>query len=212
MSTSEGPSAATGVDVGAGRIHAVRLARGAEGRWAVTGCYSGPAGPALVDLCVGATRVAVDAPGGLSLGSHLDDTNVAPKFRTGRCSEIPVPGVPAVPWVTPSERSSAPGWMLAGFGVWDLLAEQGIEAVETFPAAGFHRLGGGRWPPPKGRPAGQSARLALLRSRMDLPVDAEGWGHDYLDAAMAALVAADGAPLAHSCARPDGSSMWLPVP
>lgn len=177
----------------------------------MAGCYTGPVGQDLVRLCAGVKRVAVDAPGGPSQGSHSTDTAVAAKFRSGRCSEIPVRGVPAVPWVTPSKRSAAPAWMLTGFEVWEVLEGAGVEVVETFPAAGFHRLNGGRWPPPKGGPAGRSTRATLLRARMDLPDGADGWGHDYLDAAMAALVAATGCPLPHSCARPDGSSMWLPA-
>src|SRR5579885_3202625 len=85
-----------GIDVGAGRVHAALLRDGS-----VVGSFAGPVGVGLVDFCRGAARVGVDAPGGLSVGAHRDDPAVAPKFRVGRCSEIPVPGVPAVPWVTP---------------------------------------------------------------------------------------------------------------
>ncbi len=210
MSTSEILPAA-GVDVGAGRVHVVRLDGRPGGRPAVTGRYRGPVCPAVLDLCAGAVRVAVDAPGGPSRGAHRSDPAVAPKFQAGRCSEVPVPWVPAVPWVTPMERSAAPGWMLTGFEVWDLLAGAGVETVETFPAAGFHRLNGGRWPPAKSTRAGRLARLALLGARVELPADADRWSHDDLDAALAALVAAAGEPLPHNCARPDGSAMWLPA-
>jgi predicted nuclease with RNAse H fold len=164
---------------------------------------------ALVGFCRPATRVAVDAPAGPSRGAHLLDSAVAAKFRPGRCSEIPVPGVPAVPWVTPLTGASCPGWMLTGFDVWDGLRSIGVEAVETFPAAVFHLLNGGRWPPPKTTPAGRERRLALLQSRLVLPGAASGWGHDLIDATAAALVAACGRPQPHSCPDPDGSALWL---
>lgn len=163
----------------------------------------------VLGICRAAARVAVDAPGGPSRGVHLLDGAVAAKFRSGRCSEIPVPGVPAVPWVTPLTGDSCPGWMLTGFDVWDGLRAIGVEAVETFPAAVFHRLNGGRWPPPKTTPAGRARRLTLLQSRLVLPDSASGWGHDLFDATAAALVAACGRPQPHSCPDPDGSALWL---
>lgn len=61
MSTSESSLAATGVDVGADRVHAVRLVCGAGGRWGVAGCYTGPVCQDLVPLCAGVKRVAMAA-------------------------------------------------------------------------------------------------------------------------------------------------------
>ncbi len=202
-------ASAVGLDVGTSLVHGVRL-EGEAGRLAVTACFTGGVSPGLIRFCAGAARVAVDAPGGPSRGAHTADGAVAAKFRTGRCSEIPVPGVPPVPWVTPRDRDAAPAWMLTGFEVWALLREACSEVVETFPAAAFHRLNGGRWPPPKTTTAGREARVRLLAGRVELPGDAGRWPHDLLDAAVAALAAATGEPLAHRCSDPDGSRMWLP--
>ena len=215
MSTSD---LYAGIDVGAGRVHAA-LVRGRVVDGLVVdglvvdglvagGVWSGPVEGAAA-FCRGAVRVAVDAPGGLSAGSHAGDLTVAPKFRGGRCSEVPVRGVPAVPWVTPQCLDRAPGWMRTGFEVWESLSGDGFEVVETFPAAGFHRLNGGRWPPRKSAPAGRAERLRLLGEVLGLPADAGSWGHDALDAVMCALVAARGCPAPHSCSQPDGSVMWL---
>lgn len=199
-----------GVDVGAGRLNGV-LVRCDGRRCSLVSTFRGSL-PELVEFCLPAARVAVDAPGGLSAGAHLDDLSVAPKFRTGRCSEIPIPGVPAVPWVTPSSLSDAPGWMRTGFSVWDGLAGAGLEVVEAFPAAFFHRRNGGRWPPPKTARAGFSRRLSLFDGLVDLSSSASsGWVHDDVDALACAVVAALGDPAAHACERPDGSAMWLLV-
>jgi predicted nuclease with RNAse H fold len=200
MSTSD---LFAGVDVGAGRVH-VALVRGSS----VVEVRSGPP-ESVTGRCTGAARVAVDAPGGLSLGAHAGDVSVAPKFRGGRCSEVPVPGVPAVPWVTPGRLAEAPGWMQTGFAVWSALQAAGLEVVEAFPAAGFHRLNGRRWPARKSTPTGRAERLALLGRMVALPASASGWRHDDIDAVMCAVTAAYGGPSAHSCDRPDGSVMWL---
>jgi predicted nuclease with RNAse H fold len=201
-----------GVDVGAGRVDAALIRRDGRGCSFVS-MFRGL--PAEVASFVGpARRVAIDAPGGLSAGAHLGDSSVAPKFRSGRCSEIPVAGVPAVPWVTPASVPEAPGWMLTGFAVWAALpalgpGPGGVEVVETFPAACFHRLNGGSWPPRKTAPAGRSARLALLSMKVELPAECSTWGHDQIDAVACALVAAIGRPAAHECPWPDGSVMWV---
>jgi predicted nuclease with RNAse H fold len=192
-----------GVDVGAGRVDAVLF----DGP-TVVGAFAGPL-QSLAGFCAGAARVAVDAPGGPSVGAHAADGTVAPKFRVGRCSEVPVPGVPAVPWVTPGSVQEAPAWMQTGFAVWSALKAARLEVVETFPAAGFYLLNGRRWPPRKSTPAGRTARLELLGRLVDLPEDAAAWGHDQIDAAMCALTAAYGRPSGHLCDRPDGSVMWL---
>jgi predicted nuclease with RNAse H fold len=99
--------------------------------------------------------------------------------------------------------------MRTGFAVWQVLEAAGLEVVETFPAACFHRLNGGRWPPRKTTPAGRADRLCLLAAFIDLPPDAGMWGHDAIDAVVCALVAQRGRPAGHECDRPDGSVMWL---
>ena len=178
---------------------------------AVAGWATWPAAAldAVLGFCRTAARVAVDAPGGPSRGAHLLDGAVAAKFRPGRCSEIPRPGVPAVPWVTPLTEEASPGWMRRGFAVWDGLRSIGVDTVETFPAAVFHGMNGRRWPPAKTTPAGRERRLTLLRRRLVLPAVAAVWGHDLIDATAAALVAASGRPQPHCCPVPDGSSLWL---
>lgn len=209
MSTSDGTRARlyAGVDVGAGRVHAALVWLTRRGCTFESAYRGDPA--LLAEFCSGARRVGVDAPGGLSAGAHLGDLSVAPKFRAGRCSEVPVPGVPAVPWVTPASLAEAPGWMRTGFSVWESLSALGVEAVETFPAAFFHRLHGGRWPPPKTSAVGREIRLSLLASVVGLPPDASRWGHDDIDAVACAVVAARGVPATHKCDRPDGSVMWM---
>lgn len=177
--------------------------------WAVVGRLVGLVCE-VAGFCRPAVRAGVDAPGGLSAGAHLADESVAPKFRRGRCSEVPVAGWPAVSWVTPSEPADVPGWMHTGFEVWRALEAEGVEAVETFPAACFHRINGGRWPPRKSTPRGRAARLALLAERLELPTDVDRtWTHDDIDAAACALVAAAGRPAHHQCPAPDGSVMWV---
>ena len=214
MSTSE-PAIFAGVDVGAGRLDAAMISvwSGAGGSASSVRCrflslFAGPVGE-LADFCRPAQRVGVDAPGGLSAGAHLEDLSVAPKFRTGRCSEIPLPGVPPVPWVTPSAETDAPGWMLTGFDVWAALVSCRLDVVEVFPAAVFHQLNGGRWPPKKSTPAGCAARLSLLSKLVWLPPSSSEWTHDQLDAVACAVVGALGRPADHACGRPDGSVMWI---
>jgi hypothetical protein len=54
------------------------------------------------------------------------------------------------------------------------------------------------------------SRPALLVERVDLPPEAvTDWSHDDIDAGACALVAAAGRPIAHECATPDGSAMWV---
>lgn len=222
MSTSD-RSRFAGVDIGQDRVDAA-LVEASGQRLRLLSFYTGGL-EGLTGFCSVALRVGVDAPGGLSSGAHLGDTSVAPKFRSGRCSEIPVAGVPAVPWVTPSSFSQAPGWMRTGFGAWAALQAEGLSVVEAFPAAVFHRMNGGRWPAPKTTVAGRAERLRLLSSIVALPGalagaatglapgsapgSAPGWTHDRIDALACAVVAACGRPAPHSCPTPDGSVMWV---
>lgn len=207
MSTSERGLFA-GIDVGAGRVDVALVERVDGSRLGFRSLATGPVGE-LTGLCGRAVRVGVDAPGGPSAGAHVGDLAVAAKFRSGRCSEIPVAGVPPVPWVTPGAASEAPGWMLTGFDVCRALTSSGLEVVETFPAAAFHRLNGGRWPPRKTTPAGRSRRLELLSEAVVLPAGSSDWTHDQVDAVACAVVAAAGRPAPHRCDRPDGSVMWV---
>jgi hypothetical protein len=204
-----------GIDVRSDRLNAVGLrdasSSDAAGRKLVVDSVhrGGLEHSGLLAFCDGAVKVAVDAPGGPSHGAHAGDLSIAPKFRVGRCSEVPVAGWPAVSWVTPEDPALAPGWIRSGFELWSALESAGLQVIETFPAAVFHRLNGRRWPPSKSTPAGRHARRSLLAPLIDLPPDAEGWSHDDLDAAAAGLVAAVGSPALHACEHPDGSALWL---
>ena len=199
-----------GVDVGENRANAVLLLSddGPSRRLELVDRYEGnPAG--VVEFCRPASRVAVDAPGGLSAGAHLKDMTVAPKFRSGRCSEIPVPGTPAVPWVTPMRLGDCPGWMRTGFEIWFGLRASGAMVAETFPAAAFYLLNGNRWPPKKTTSTGRSARLRLLARLIEFSLSrTQGCSHDYIDAVACGAIVALGEPRHHTCSNPDGSVIW----
>jgi hypothetical protein len=156
-------------------------------------------------------RVAIDAPSALSVGAHLDDTALAPKFRAARCGEIALgrEGGVWVPWVSPPVGSAdVAGWITVGLSVFGAVAAAGFAGVETFPQAVFRSLAGGRVPP-KSSAEGLAARVELLRgagvAERTLPM----WGHDGLDACACALVAADPCARALTCGH-DGSAIWLP--
>lgn len=156
--------------------------------------------------------VAVDAPSALSSGAHARDAALAPKFRAARCGEVALGrerGV-WVPWVSPpSGAPGVAGWIRVGLAVFEALADAGFVAVETYPHAVFRSLAGGTVPA-KSSAEGLARRARLLREagleEPTLPV----WGHDGLDAAAAALVAADPAASAVTCGH-DGSAIWLPA-
>ena len=103
--------------------------------------------------------------------------------------------------------------MEVGFSVWSLLRD--LDPMEVYPHACFHRLNGNIRPPSKRTAAGRMVRLGLLRARLVLPPGGDRWSHDVLDAAVAALVAAQGRRQAeqvpHECPDYDGSELWVPV-
>lgn len=207
-----------GVDVGATWVHAVALSARGEptAGLGVEDAVVLPA-DATGELVAwvqghGAARVAVDAPSALSALPHADDTTLSPKFRVARCGEIAL-GRQAhvwVPWVSPAGPPVAP-WITAGFGVFDALAAAGLEAVETFPHAAFRMLAGGVKPPAKSSHEGLAARVALLRAAGLVDRSLAVWGHDGLDAAVAAVVAVKPSSYACTCGH-DGSAIWLPAP
>jgi len=156
--------------------------------------------------------VAVDSPGAWSSAPHAGDEGIARKFRLGRCSEIALGreyGI-WVPWSTPPEP--APGtWMATGIGVFDALRSAGHDPVEAYPYGGFRLLAGGRLPK-KTTAEGRSARAALLHSA-GVEVDGLEKSHDFLDAALVALVAHHrslGTARVATCGH-DGSGIWLPA-
>jgi len=162
----------------------------------------------VVDACRGATRIAIDAPSAPASGRVHAGTR-SPKFAVARCNEIAAGeelGV-WVPWVTPTLDAS-PGWMRAGYALWDALRGDGHEPIEVYPAGCFWLLNGRRWPPRKSTGEGRAARRALLEPFVDAATDL----HDELDALMAAVVAR--APSFRVGDDGDGcdeSAIWFPV-
>ena len=202
-----------GIDVGASRLHAVALGGGRVRAAAVLDPDPQGVVEWLRSLDGPVARVAVDAPSGLSAGAHAGDDALAPKFRAARCGEIALGrerGV-WVPWVSPpTDAVDVAGWIRVGLSVFEALGAAGYDAVETYPHAVFRALAGGKVPA-KSTAEGLARRAGLLRAagveESTLPL----WGHDGLDAAAAALVAADPDASAVTCGH-DGSAIWLPGP
>jgi hypothetical protein len=116
----------------------------------------------------------------------------------------------AVPWISPSPGELVPPWMQVGFDLWAAL---GGDALEVFPFGAFTALLGRR-PVNKLTVAGRRQRLAALAAHLQLPATAPAWGHDAIDAAVAAVVAAhhvDGRAVRVACDDHEGSVMWQPA-
>ncbi|MBV8386504.1 MAG: DUF429 domain-containing protein [Acidimicrobiia bacterium] len=199
-----------GVDVGARRLHLIVIDRRCQIRRAEVVEAAEPEKMlALVDRVKG---VAVDSPGAWSTSPHADDETVSHKFRLGRCSEIALGreyGI-WVPWSTPPEPE--PGtWMATGIALFDALRDAGHDPVEAYPYGGFRLLAGGRLPK-KTTPEGRTTRAQLLRSA-GVEVDGLEKSHDFLDAALVALVArqrSQGTARVATCGH-DQSGIWLPA-
>ncbi|MBV8984023.1 MAG: DUF429 domain-containing protein [Acidimicrobiia bacterium] len=199
-----------GVDVGARRLHLIVIDRRCQIRRAEVVEAAEPEKMlALVDRVKG---VAVDSPGAWSTSPHADDETVSHKFRLGRCSEIALGreyGI-WVPWSTPPEPE--PGtWMATGIALFDALRAAGHDPVEAYPYGGFRLLAGGRLPK-KTTPEGRTTRAQLLRSA-GVEVDGLEKSHDFLDAALVALVArqrSQGTARVATCGH-DQSGIWLPA-
>ena len=202
-----------GIDVGASRLHAVALRDGHLAAAAVLDADAGGAVDWVRSLAGAVTRVAIDAPSGLSTGAHAVDGALAPKFRAARCGEIALGrerGV-WVPWVSPpADAADVAGWIVVGLALFEALAEAGVDAVETYPHAVFRSLAGGKVPA-KSSAAGLARRAELLRDAGVVEPTLPLWAHDGLDAAAAALVAADDDACPVTCGH-DGSAIWLPGP
>lgn len=205
------PDRVVGIDLGASAIWAVAAERHRGGRWAVDGAevFAAWELPEVVAWCDGAT-VAVDAPGGPSEGRHHGDERVAAKFRPARCAEVALRlhGI-AVPWISPTPDDPVPPWMQVGFDLWAALDGR---ALEVFPFGAFTALLGHR-PANKLTVAGRRQRLTALAGEVVLPATATAWGHDAIDAAVAAVVAAhhaDGRATRIACTDHEGSVMWQP--
>lgn len=190
-----------GIDLGASVLWAVA----AEGGTVVDGrAFAADELDALADWC-GEASVAIDAPAGPSEGLHLGDETLSRKFRPARCAEVALGRAGYwVSWVTGAPPFKP--WMEVGFRVYEALDHLG--PIEVFPHAVFCELLGAK-PPPKLSLAGRRARLSVL----DLPVGAELWGHDGIDAAAACVVAAqyaEGRARPVRCDDHEGSVMWMP--
>lgn len=201
-----------GIDLGASAIWAVAAERGAGGRWAVAGAEVFAVDElAALTGWLGEATVAIDAPGGPSERRHLADDRVAAKFRPARCAEVALrlAGV-AVAWVAPGPDDPVPPWMQVGFDVWTAV---GPGALEVFPFGAFTALLGRR-PANKLTVTGRRQRLSVLAGELVLPDTAAAWGHDAIDAAVAAVVAAhhvDGRAVRVACGCEGGSVMWQPA-
>lgn len=168
---------------------------------------------------LGAAIVAIDAPEALSDRAHLGDARFAPKFQRGRCSEVALrrSGI-AVPFITPGADEPVPPWMKAGFSLWETAQRHAGRVLETYPHGVFWRLAG-RQLLNKQTAQGRAARWEVLGQRIQLPIGANLWPHDALDALSCALVAwlaGHDAAERVSCDDDidwhshDGSAMWLP--
>jgi hypothetical protein len=205
---------AVGIDLGSRTTWFVVAERSPTG-WRVAdgGCLDAGEDDRLRSVCRGAT-VAVDAPPAPSEGLHAGDDRVAAKFRAARCSEVGLRlAGHAVPWVTPAAGATMPAWMTAGFAVWSAASSAAHEVLEVFPHAVFAELAGHRLPR-KQTTEGRRARLRALAREVSLPAGADLWGHDAIDAAGAAVVAAhriDGVARPAACGWHDHQPMWLPA-
>jgi predicted nuclease with RNAse H fold len=213
------PAPFVGIDVGTNAFHAVAIDAGAatcHGR-----VFAADELQEMTDWLAPAAVIAIDAPDRPSSGAHVTDDRVAAKFREGRCAEVAL-GLRSsywVPWVTPV--APVPGsWIDVGIALHQhLRAATGAETIETFPYACFRQLASGDLLPTKSSVEGMRARVALLREHgLDDP-RLELWSHDSIDAAVAALVAAqhaEGVAVAFGCdpdaaCGRDGSNIWLPA-
>lgn len=208
------PAIALGIDVGARALHCVGV--DAAGHPVICELRDLAGIAALFERLSPGLVVAVDAPDRPSTGPHREDASLSAKFRAARCGEVALGRREGcwVAWVTPLEGRPVDGWMAAGFEVHRLAGLAGLRPVEVYPHAAFRRLAGGIAPPSKATPAGIRARAALLSEQGITEPSLLMWGHDGLDAAVAAVVARDaarGTAEEITCGH-DGSAIWLPAP
>jgi predicted nuclease with RNAse H fold len=209
-----------GIDVGTNAFHAVAID---ESHSSIAGrVFAADELDEDVELSAPARVNAIDAPDRPSTGAHLGDERVAEKFREGRCGEVAL-GLVArywVPWVTPAKP--VPGsWIDVGIALHERLRdESSADVIETFPYACFRRLGADDPLPTKSSVEGMRSRVALLEGEGFEDPHLDLWSHDSIDAAVAALVAAQygsgvaegcGCPPGSPCGGGDGSVIWLPA-
>ena len=198
-----------GVDVGAHKFHAVVID---DRRVVASAVFDAADGDGLAQWLGPVAGVGVDSPGAWSTAPHAEDGELAPKFRHARCGEVDLGRTWRiwVPWPTPTRP--APGtWMAAGISLFDALRATGHDPVEAFPYAGFRLLAGMQLPK-KTTPEGRTIRVRLLR-QSGVHVDGLERSHDFLDAALLALVARHrslGTARVATCGH-DDSAIWLPA-
>jgi predicted nuclease with RNAse H fold len=201
------PERFIGIDVGARAYQAVALSPDAR-LVAVAQLETVTAlGDWLASNAPDGGTVAVDAPLRTSEGLMAD-----PEFRAtlhppppaGRyltyrvCDyELARRGLPL--YLVPYRYPDCPGWMRAGFSVYDLLLATGRwslfeggtaanRVAEVYPFAAYVALLG-HVPPAKQTPAGRAERLVALSCRISGASDLLSLSHHELDAAAAALTA-----------------------
>jgi len=204
---AETPERFIGIDVGAREFHAILLSPNAE--WLASQRF---ATPAALAAWVSASApdgggIAIDAPVRTTEGLMLDPdyrATVSPPPPAGRyltyreCDyQLARRGLPL--YRVPPRYPDCPGWMRAGFAVYDALLRTGQWSLfdggaardrlaEVYPFAAFAVLLG-HIPPRKSTPAGRAARIAALRDRLHGAAELDGRSHHELDAAAAAVTA-----------------------
>lgn len=206
-----------GIDVGASRVHAVRLDPARH----VVDARDFEAGDvdAVVAWAAGAGVAAIDGPDAPSVGAHADDTTLAPKFRAARTGEVALGRHHGlwVSWATPPALPAG-GWMAVAAALHSALTAAGCEALEVYPHGAFRELAGGARLPSKRTADGRARRAELLAAEIVGAESISPASHDALDAAAAAVVAADRRAGVAVAAGPrpgdppgdDGSRIWLP--
>jgi predicted nuclease with RNAse H fold len=208
-----------GVDLGAHAVQAVSLDE--RGNFADAKLFAAGERDDLAVWAAHAKVIAIDAPDRASSGAHAGDERLPPKFQRGRCAEAALALVHGywVPWVTPTQPEAG-SWIELGISLHSRLRKiTGAEVIEVFPYAAFRHLAPGPLPK-KTSVAGVRTRVGLLRRAGLDDGCLELWTHDFLDAALAALIALQrsrGEAVRVACADDsgcghDGSAIWLPRP
>ncbi|WP_022929302.1 DUF429 domain-containing protein [Patulibacter americanus] len=213
----QGPHDVVGIDVGAARVHGVRLDPGC--RLVDARDFAADDLEAVVAWAGGAGVAAIDGPDAASVGAHAGDTTLAPKFRAARTGEVALGRHHGlwVSWATPPALPAG-GWMAVAAALHHALSAAGAETLEVYPHGAFRELAGGAHLPSKRTGDGRARRAELLSAEIAGADRLAARSHDALDAAAAAVVAAD-RRAGHAVAagpRPgdppgdDGSRIWLP--
>jgi predicted nuclease with RNAse H fold len=195
----------------------------ADARPAGAACFSSPTDLAawVQEITPEGGIVAVDAPLRTSEGLMLDAeyrSTLAPPPPAGRyltyrvCDyELSRRGLPL--YLVPHRYPDCPGWMRAGFAVYDALLQtrrwslfegdpRGNRLAEVYPFAAFAAMLG-QYPPKKSTPAGRTARLEILARHLAPGAELHNLSHHELDAVAAALTAR---------ALRQGSATWVGSP